>query len=67
MDIPTLEAYARWAQPLTSGDVRHLNRLLRRTALADMHPLIEHLLRRGLKLEQEAIRPAWIIEHMRST
>lgn len=66
MDIPTLEAYARWAQPLTSGDVHHLNRLLRRTALADMHPLIEHLLRRGLKLEQEAIMPDWVMEHMRS-
>jgi Uncharacterized protein conserved in bacteria C-term(DUF2220) len=55
MDIETLEAYARWAQPLTSGDIRHLNRLLRRAALSDMRPLIEHMLQRGLKLEQEAI------------
>ena len=67
MDIETLEAHARWAQPLTSGDVRHLNRLLRRAALADMRPLIEHLLQRGLKLEQEAIMPEWVTEHMRLT
>jgi DNA topoisomerase VI subunit A len=67
MDIATLEAHARWAQPLTTGDVRHLNRLLQRAALADMRPLIEHLLRRGLKLEQEAILPEWVMAHMRST
>ncbi len=30
--------------------------LIHRAALADLHPLIEQLLRRGLKLEQEAIR-----------
>jgi hypothetical protein len=58
MDIETLEAHARWARPLTSGDIRHLNRLLRHAVLADLRPLIEHMLRRGLKLEQEAITPA---------
>ncbi len=56
MDIETLETHSQWAHPLTPADVRHLNRLLRRAALADLHPLIEHLLQRGLKLEQEAIR-----------
>lgn len=55
MDIQTLEAHSTWARPLTTGDVRHLNRLLRRASIADMQPLIEHMLQRGLKLEQEAI------------
>lgn len=55
MDIETLETYAHWARPLTVNDVRHLDQLLRRAAIADMHPLIEHMLRRQLKLEQEAI------------
>ena len=58
MDIDTLEAHARWARPLTPGDVQHLTRLARRPALADQRPLIAHMLRRGLKLEQEAIRLA---------
>jgi hypothetical protein len=55
MDIETLEAHAAWAKPLTPGDVRNLARLARRPALADMQPLIQHLLRRSLKLEQEAV------------
>ncbi len=57
MDIETLEAHAQWARPLTPADVRHLNRLLHRASIADLRPLIEHMLRRGLKLEQEAIVP----------
>jgi hypothetical protein len=57
MDIDTLEAHARWARPLSAGDVKNLNRLLRRASLADVRPVIEHLLERGLKLEQEAIVP----------
>jgi hypothetical protein len=55
MDIETLETHSQWARPLTTNDVRHLNRLLRRTAIADMRLVIEHMLRRHLKLEQEAI------------
>ena len=55
MDIETLETYAAWARPLTANDVRNLSRLLRSPALSDMHPLIEHMLRRELKLEQEAV------------
>lgn len=57
MDNDTLEAHARWARPLTPGDVKNLNRLLRRASLADVRPVIAHLLARGLKLEQEAIVP----------
>ena len=56
MDIETLEAHATWARPLTPIDARNLARLAHRPTLADMEPLIAHLLRRGLKLEQEAIR-----------
>ena len=55
MDIETLEAHAPWARPLTTNDARQLNRLLRRSAIADMCPLIKHMLQRQLKLEQEAI------------
>ncbi|HLF27995.1 MAG TPA: Wadjet anti-phage system protein JetD domain-containing protein [Anaerolineae bacterium] len=55
MDIATLEAHALWARPLTPGDQRNLARLARRPALRDMRSLIEALLKRDLKLEQEAI------------
>ena len=55
MDIETLETYVAWARPLTANDVRNLKRLLRNLVLSDMHPLIEHMLRRELKLEQEAV------------
>jgi DNA topoisomerase VI subunit A len=55
MDIPTLDAYAHWAQPLTSADERNLARLRRHPALTDMRPLVDHMLARGIKLEQEAI------------
>ncbi|HEY4688509.1 MAG TPA: Wadjet anti-phage system protein JetD domain-containing protein [Anaerolineae bacterium] len=55
MDVATLEAHAAWARPLTSGDARNLSRLIARGSVLDMRPLIDHLLRRGLKLEQEAI------------
>jgi hypothetical protein len=55
MDIETFEAHAAWARPLTPADERNLARLLNRPVLADLRPLIAHLLQRGLKLEQEAI------------
>jgi len=56
MDIETLESHSQWARPLTPADTQNLTRLARRPALADMRPLIAHLLERGLKLEQEAIQ-----------
>ncbi len=55
MDDATLDAHARWAHPLSAGDERNLSRLRHHPALADMVPLIDHMLRRGLKLEQEAV------------
>lgn len=56
MDVATLEAHAHWARPLTDTDRRLLARLSGHSTLADLHPLIEHMLRRGLKLEQEAVQ-----------
>ena len=57
MDVETLEAHARWARPLTPRDRKNLTRLARRLSLADMRPLVTYMLRRGLKLEQEAVTP----------
>ncbi len=57
MDRATLDAHARWARPLTAGDRRGLMRLAGRPELDDRHALIEHMLERGLKLEQEAVEP----------
>ncbi|MBN2499317.1 MAG: DUF2399 domain-containing protein [Anaerolineales bacterium] len=55
MDIETLENHAKWAHPLTRRDHGNLKRLTRHPALADVHPVIRHMLGRDLKLEQEAI------------
>lgn len=55
MNIATFEKYARLSRPLTQHDARNLKRLLLNPVLKDIHPTIEHLLHRGLKLEQEAI------------
>ena len=56
MDVATLEAHARWAKPLTASDRRLLARLRGWASLSDLHPVIDHMLARGLKLEQEAIQ-----------
>ena len=55
MDCATLDAHARWAHPLSPADERHLAHLRRSPALSDVIPLIDHMLARGIKLEQEAI------------
>lgn len=55
MDSATLEAHTRWSHPLSSTDERNLARLRQHAALADMIPLIDSMLQRGLKLEQEAV------------
>jgi hypothetical protein len=55
MDQSTLEAHAHWAQPLSAADERNLARLKNHPFLTDMVPLIEHTLRSGIKLEQEAV------------
>ncbi|MFC2037434.1 Wadjet anti-phage system protein JetD domain-containing protein [Chloroflexota bacterium] len=55
MDAQTLDAHSLWAKPLTQGDERRLVRLARHPDLADLRSLIQHMLDRGLKLEQEAV------------
>ena len=56
MDIATFNAYAHFARPLTASDVRGLKHLILNPNLKDVRPTIDHLVQRGLKLEQEAIR-----------
>jgi len=55
MDVSTFENHSRLARPLTQHDIRNLKRLLLNPKLRDVHSIIEHLLKRGLKLEQEGI------------
>jgi hypothetical protein len=56
MDAGTLEAHVRWARPLTEGDRRLLTRLQGYASLADLQPLMDCMLQRELKLEQEAVQ-----------
>lgn len=55
MGIDTLESNISRARPLTASDHANLKRLLLRHELRDVRPVIEHLLKRGLKLEQEGV------------
>jgi hypothetical protein len=55
MDVATLDAHAHWARPLSPTDERNLTRLRHHPALTDMTSLIDHMLLRGLKLEQEIV------------
>ena len=56
MDISIFEKYAHLSCPLTQTDVRNLKHLGTRPELVDIRSTIEHLIHRGLKLEQEAIQ-----------
>jgi len=55
MDIETLESNIPRARPLTASDRTNLKRLLLNANLRDVRSIIEHLLERGLKLEQEGV------------
>jgi hypothetical protein len=55
MDIDTLEANIPRARPLTASDKNNLKRLSLRPELRDVRPIIEHMLKRGVKLEQEGV------------
>jgi hypothetical protein len=55
MDCDTLDAHTRWAHPLSSADKRNLTRLKRQPLLSDMANLIDYMLLRDVKLEQEAV------------
>ncbi len=56
MDIPTFNKYAHLSRPLTQTDRHNLKRIALKPSLKDVYPTIEHILKRGLKLEQEAIQ-----------
>ena len=56
MDISTFEKHAHLSRPLTQTDIRNLKHLCTRSELADIRSALEHLVHRGLKLEQEAIQ-----------
>jgi hypothetical protein len=56
MDINTFEKYAHLSRPLTQKDIRKLKQICTKPELFDVKPIIEHLIQRGLKLEQEAIQ-----------
>jgi hypothetical protein len=56
MDCSTLGAHARWAHPLSAADEHKLAHLKRHPCLSDVAPLIDHMLARSIKLEQEAVR-----------
>jgi len=55
MNIDTLESNIPRARPLTTSDRTNLKRLLLRPELHDVRHVIEYLLKRGLKLEQEGV------------
>lgn len=55
MDIATLDANFERSRPLTVSDRANLRKLLFRPELCDVRPVIEHLLKRGVKLEQEGV------------
>jgi hypothetical protein len=55
MDIETLESNIPRARPLTASDRMNLKRLLLHPDLRDVRRIIEHLLKRDLKLEQEGV------------
>lgn len=55
MDVDTLERFAQFARPLTLSDRRNLERQALRPELRDVQPVIAYMLKRGIKLEQEAI------------
>jgi len=56
MDVATFDSYAHLSRPLTENDYRHLKRLAARRELQDVLPVIQHLIEKRLKLEQEAIQ-----------
>ena len=55
MDIATFDAYAHLSRPMAHRDERNLRRLFSRMELEDVQPVLEHLCKRHLKLEQEAL------------
>jgi hypothetical protein len=55
MDIATLDANYPRSRPLTTADKSNLKKLLLRPELKDVREVIAHILKRGVKLEQEGV------------
>lgn len=64
LDIQTFEAYRSAARSLAADDAQRLQDFLADTVLLDHAPLIKHLLKTCLKLEQEAIEGADILQQL---
>ncbi|MGD8403293.1 MAG: DUF2220 family protein [Anaerolineales bacterium] len=56
MEISTFEKYAHLSRPLTQTDIRNLKQLCTKSELFDVKPIMEYVIYRSLKLEQEAIQ-----------
>jgi hypothetical protein len=61
MDIETFEAYHTYAQSLDADEAASFSNLLADPVLADCRQLIEHLIRVGMKLEQEAVNVKYLL------
>jgi hypothetical protein len=61
MNTSTFEKHAALSRPLTQADIRNLKRLAFNPNLRDARLVIEYLLSRGLKLEQEGIDQSLLI------
>ncbi len=55
MNVDTLDQFAQYARPLTKTDRRNLERQENNAGLIDVRPVIAHMLKRDVKLEQEAV------------
>jgi hypothetical protein len=55
MDIAALDANYPRSRPLTAADKANLKKLLLRPELKDVREVIAHILKRGVKLEQEGV------------
>lgn len=56
MDIATLDENYLHSRPLTAADKSNLKKLLIRPELKNVREVIAHILKRGIKLEQEGVK-----------
>lgn len=64
MDVATLEQHLGLARPLTNGDRRALETLLRAPELQDCVQVIDRMLTVGLKVEQEAFSVSQVVAQL---
>ena len=67
MSPAIFEAYRAFAQPLSGGDRAALTALRQSAVLTDCVPLIDTLLARGQKLEQEAVDIVTVLQQISPT